>query len=283
MTEGFYAVVTAAIDDLLEHGFDSQERLDGWLRRIGVAARAALVPEAVLERTLRDALVRVFQRSLAPGTLSRQHPGLDSFTLASIKPKLHSVLDRKIVAAADLIRLNRAASIQRTLQRFAGWASSIPAGGTAAGQRKETRQRVRRGIAALPFEERRVIIDQGHKLAAAIDDVIARDGGALGGTWSSRWREVGYDYREEHKERDGKFFVMRNNWALQKGFMKLAGAQYTDQVTAPGQEPMCRCRMRFAFSLRDLPAEMLTEKGKQALADVRRQIRGTRASMPMVQ
>jgi hypothetical protein len=278
VSEGFYAVVTAAIDDLLEHGFDSQERLDRWLQQIGVAARAALVPEAVLQRALRDALVRVFHRSLTASALARRHPGLDTFTLASIKPKLHSELDRRIVAAADLIKLNRAASVQRTLQRFAGWASSIPAGGTEVGKRKEIKRRVRRGIAGLPFAERRVIVDQGAKLAASIDAVIAMDGGSIAGIWHSHWREAGYDYREDHKERDGHVFVVRDNWALQRKYMKLAGAQYMDQVTAPAQEPFCRCRYAFLYNLRDLPNEMLTELGAKTLARVRRQIRVTKVS-----
>jgi hypothetical protein len=270
--EAFYRIVTDAVNDLLANGYDSQKRLEHWLQRIELAARAALVPEGTLRRVLGDALQQVYERAVGGG-LVRRHAGVSQFTLDAIKPKLRRELDRRILASADLIRLNREASIQRTLQRFAGWATSIPIGGTDDKQRKEAKRHVRRGIAALPFEERRVIIDQGHKLAAAIDDVVATDAGAIAGTWRSRWREAGYDYREDHKDRDGKVYVLPGNWALDKGLVRLAGAQYTDEVTAPGEEINCRCRLEYVYALRDLPVRMLTVKGRAALTEARRQIR----------
>lgn len=271
----FYRVLTEAVDDLLEHGFTSQKQLDEWLQRIELTARAALVPEAVLQRSLQDALTSIYRKTVTGVGLERRHKGLNEFTLAAIKPKLRAELDRRIVASANLIRMNREASIQRTLQRFAGWATSVPAGGSDVESRREVKQQVRRGIAGLPFEERRVIVDQSSKMVAAVDEIIAVDGGAI----AAAWRHVkegppAYDARPEHVARDGKVFVFRDNWALKRGLMKLGGAQYTDQIEAPAQLPFCRCRWgQVIYSLRDLPVLMLTERGRQELRDARRAIK----------
>lgn len=253
----------------MRHGFDSQERIERWLTELRSAAERSLVPEAVLTRTLRSTLERVFDRTTRDDYLLKRHPGVSTFTIQQIKPKLQMELRRRILASASLIKLNRESSVQRTLQRFAGWASSIPAGGSALPERREAKEQIRRGIAGLPFEERRVIIDQGHKLVSAINDIVATDGGAIAAVWHSHWRESNYNYRASHKERDGVVYLVRGCWALRQGLMKPDGHQYLDEVTQPGQEPFCRCFCSYLYTLRDLPPDMLTVKGRAALAHAR--------------
>ena len=269
----FYTLLSEAMEDMQRYGYDSQARLDGWMKRLRSAAREALVPEATLQAVLGDALGRVFRRSVQPRTLLKRHPGLSEFTLRQIEPRLHAELSRRIAASADLIKLNRAAAIEKTLQRFAGWATAIPHGGGVTPERREETHRIRKGIAGLPFEERRVIIDQGHKLAAAIDDLVASDGGAIAGIWR-HVREAGYNARPEHLARDGELFVVRGNWALERGLMKLAGHEYMDQIEAPAQLPYCRCKWgRWVYSVGELPREMLTAKGLEELQCARRTLR----------
>jgi hypothetical protein len=269
----FYSVLSEAIAEFTEHGFDSQERLDFWMQRLRETARTALMPEYVLQRELRDNLSRIYTRLVDKGGLLRMHPGISQYTIANIKPKLRLELDRHILASASLIKLNRDVAVEETIKRLAGWVTSIPAGGSDITNRREVASEVRRGIAGLPFVERRVIIDQGHKLSAGISRIVATDGGAIGGYW----RHVAegppaYDSRPEHVARDGKFYVLRDNWAMHKGLMKLAGRKYYDEITAAGQEVFCRCSMVWQHNLRDIPQEMLTSKGKEELARVRAQI-----------
>lgn len=265
----FYVVLAEAIADLEEHGFDNQDRLERWLLQLEQAARGSLVPEYVLVNALRDTLQRVYARATRDGALVRTHPGVSQFTLAQVQHKLRAELDRRILASAQLIKLNREASIRRTLQRFAGWATSIPAGGTEVAKRGKVSQEVRRGIAGLPFEERRVVIDQGHKLAAALNDIIATDGGAI----AAQWRHVpegppAYDARPAHVARDGEWFLVRDSWALREGLLKRTEVQYTDQVEAPGEFVYCRCSYRYAYNLRDVPEELLTARGRAELERV---------------
>lgn len=269
MRSSFYEVLTDAVNDILDHGY-SQRRLEEWMERITVAAHSALVPLSELQRTLNVVLLKAYTRATG-SALAKRHKGIDEYTLAAIKPKLRHLLDDRIMANADLIRLNREEAITKTLRRFAGWATSIPTGGTKdRAVRRKAKGDIRKGIAGLPYVERRVVIDQGHKLSAAIHEVVAVDGGAIAGIWHSHWREAGYDFRPEHKARDGKFYVVPGNWALDKGLMKLAGHEYTSQITAPGEEPFCRCYLEYVYTLRDLPDDMLTAKGRDALTEARR-------------
>lgn len=261
----FYETVTAAIADLTLHGYDSQQRVDMWMERIRNSAVASLTPENVLIDGLRATLTTVYRRAVESPAALRVAPGISRFTVDRLKPKLRAELDRRIAVSANLIKLNRQEMIGKTLQRFAGWASSIPPGGSDAVDKREESLHIRKSLKSLPFAERRVAIDQGHKLLADINDVIAVDAGAIAAEWRSRWRQPGYDYREDHKERDGKVWAIRGNWALEKGLMKPGPDGYTDDITKPGEEIFCRCSYRYLYTLRSLPDTMLTAKGLAAV------------------
>lgn len=265
MPSAFDAVLSQAIDDLMAHGFDSQERVDRWLRLLREAARNSMVSAESMEQQLRDALAARYRKFVDEGGIQRMSPGVDRFTLDRIKPSLRAELDRRIMASAQLIRLNREQAIEKTLQRFSGWSTSIPKGGVSAETKREVRKNVKKSMQNLPFEERRVLIDQGHKLVSAINEVVAKDGGAIAGEWHSHWRQAGYDYREDHRERDEQFYLVRNSWAHAAGLVKPGKVGYVDESTAPGQEVFCRCFYTWVFNLRDLPEDMLTAKGKRSL------------------
>lgn len=261
----FYEVINAALADFAKHGFDSAERVAYWERLIDEAARRTLTPQAALERAMRETYQRVYRQLIDKGGIVRFNPGVEAWTLARVKPQLRAELDRRILASAQLIKLNREAEIQKTLQRFSGFATSIPSGGSKALDKKEEREKLLKPLQSLPFRERRVLIDQGHKLTASLSEIVATDSGAIGGIWHSHWRESNYDYRLDHKERDKVVYLMRESWAMTKGLVKLGGHQYIDQITAPGEEVNCRCYFQWIYDLQDLPPEMLTVKGKAAL------------------
>ena len=103
-------------------------------------------------------------------------------------------------------------------------------------------------------------------------EIRAEGGGALAMVWHSRWRVAGYDYREDHKERDRQVYAIRGNWALQKGLMRKGPAGYADEITKPAEEVFCQCTGQWLYSLRALPRDMLTDKGIEELARVRKQL-----------
>ena len=266
----FFDVVTAAIKDITENGFDRPGRLEYWSGQLREAALRSMLPLWRMEQMLRLGLGAVYQRLIERGGVASYHPGIERFTIQRLAPRLRGELDRRILASADLIKLNREQSIAKTLQRFQGWATSVPAGGSETVDRRGTGAVIRKALASLPFEERRVLIDQGHKLTASINNVIATDGGAIALIWKSHWRQAGYNYREDHKERDGQVYAIRGNWAMAKGLMKAGAAGYYEDITAVGEEIFCRCYAQYLYGIRQLPKDMITKKGAEALAAVRK-------------
>lgn len=265
----FFQTISAAVADIVANGFDSEERVRRWLDAIRLAAEAQLISTHVLESTLNATLGAVYDRLIVRGGAIKHHPGVDRFTIQRLAPQLRAELDRRVMASANLIKLNRQQAIEQTLRRFAGLASSIPAGGTRAADKREAAAEVRKSMASLPFVERRVLIDQGAKFTSAVNATIARAGNAIAMVWHSHWRSMGYDYREDHKERDERIYMIRGNWALARGLVKAGPDGYTDQITAPAEEVFCRCKGTYLYSLRDLPEAMLTAKGRGELQRVR--------------
>jgi hypothetical protein len=265
---GFYETLSAAINDITEHGFDQAGRIEYWTMMLREAAERAATPVWRMEEMLRAGLSAIYRRLVDRGGIARYHPGVARFTLQRIAPHLRAELDRRILASANLIKLNRQQAIAKTLQRFQGWSTSIPAGGSDATGKRESSRNIRKALASLPFEDRRVLIDQGHKLNASINAVVAQQGSAIAITWKSHWRQAGYDYREDHKERDGKVYAIRGSWALAGGLMKAGVAGYYEDITAVGEEINCRCYAEYIYSLRNLPVDMLTKKGIEELSHV---------------
>jgi len=265
----FYQVIQAAIADLSENGFDTEGRLAFWSAEIRRAADELLMPEWRLQEELRLALGSIYSRLVEKGGIARYHPGVEKFTIDRLKPKMRVELDRRILASTNLIKLNRQESVDATIRRFQGWATSIPAGGQRESDKAEATRNVKKAMASLPFESRRVIIDQGMKLTSSINKIVAEDGGAIAGRWRSHWRQAGYNARHEHKERDEKIYLIRDSWAHKAGLVKPNDDGYTDQITEPGQEISCRCYYVYIYALKRLPDDMITDKGRAKLAEAR--------------
>lgn len=267
--------VDEAVDDLARHGFDSEARVRYWEERLRKAAEEAMGPSARMEELLRDVLAATYERMIAKGKVVKYHPGIARWTIERVKPELRAELDRRIMASANLIRLRRKQRIEETLARFSGWATSLPKGGSGETNKREEKARVKKPLASLPFEERRVLTDQGHKLFASLSEITATGGRAIAGIWRSHWRQPGYDYRPDHKERDGVVYGVRGAWAYEKGLAKKPGGGWLDDVTRPAEEPYCRCSYVWLYTLGDLEEHApgtLTAKGRTMLGAARDRI-----------
>jgi hypothetical protein len=223
---------------------------------------------------VRSAMREVYRRLAVRGVVLRQHKGVSAFGVDQLKPSMRRSLDRHIMAAVNLIKLNKEQAVSETLRRFQGWATSIPAGGSDVVDKRKVKTDIRKSARNVTYAERRVTIDQSQKFAASLNAVIAEGNEAIAGTWHSRWRTPGYDYREDHKERDEQVYAIRDNWAIRKGLMKVGPAGYTDAITQPAEEVFCQCRYVYIYNLSDLPDFMLTEKGRALVAQGKAMLRG---------
>jgi hypothetical protein len=273
--QSFYDVVTEAVADLTAHGFDSADRVAYWAKRLREAAEASMGSAHAAEQQLRDSLAAIYRRLVDNGGVLKHHPGVHRFTVEKLAPRLRAELDRRILASASLIKLNREQAVAKTIQRLSGWATSIPEGGSETVDRREVKAHIAKPIWSSSFEERRCAIDQGHKLAASINEVIARDSGAIAVEWRSHWRQPGYAYRPDHKERDGKVYLLRDSWARESGLVKPGDAGCYEDVTAVGEEPFCRCFATYLYHLRQMPSDMLTAKGVAELERARKIVAAT--------
>jgi len=221
------------------YGYDSEDRLAHWIELLRLAAQGVSSPPATVPDRLRQGLETIYRRLVDRVGVLRFHPGVARWTVEQMRPELRAALDRRITASASLIRLNRQEAVEATLRRFSGWATSVPAGGSEAPQRQAAKAATKKALAQQRFVERRVEIDQGHKLVASISEIVAVGANAIAVRWNSHWRQAGYDYREDHKERDGHVYAIRDNWAIKRGFMAKGGEPYYDEITGFGVEVYC--------------------------------------------
>jgi hypothetical protein len=269
INQSFHEVLTAAVRDIAENGYDDPVRLDEWLRRLRYAAVADLPSPEEIQNRMQLAMQAVFDRTFSKSSILKYHPGVPRFTIERLKPFARAELDRRILASSQLIKLNREEAIEKTLRRFSGWATSIPDQGSKVVDKTDVKEHIAKPVKQVKYEARRCQIDQGHKLVSAINDVVAMQSGAIAAKWRSHYRQAGYDYREDHKERDGHIYLIRGSWAHEQGLVKPGSAGYTDEITKPAEEVFCRCWYTYLNALRDLPSEMLTEKGKKLLEETR--------------
>jgi hypothetical protein len=262
----FNQLLAQAIAEISATGYVNADQIAHWIDLLRNAAERELGPEGQIDRDTARRLTATFERLAERGKIGDYVPGVDRFTIAMVKPKLHAELDRRILASADLIKLHRKEAVERTLQRFQGWSTSIPPGGDGTIDKRETRSTISKSLAHYKYEKRRVDVDQGYKLIANISAVVAEDAGAIAGIWHDHGEhDPSYNARKEHMARSGRIYLVRGSWAHRDGLVKPVQG-YMDEITAPGVEPFCRCWWQWITSPRRLPDEMLTRKGQEWVA-----------------
>lgn len=252
-------LIAEIVNEVQRNGYQSENQIADYIQRIRDAVKREFQSEFEVNNQLRRALELIYKRTATP------RAKVSRFTIESIKPELRKKVEQSVRASALLIKLNREEAITKSLRRLSGFVTSIPEGGGVVEDKVDLKAEILKPLKQLPFVERRVIIDQSHKLVSSLNNIVAEGGGAIAVIWHSHWRQSNYNYRQDHKDRDGVIYVIRGNWALEKGLIKLAGHAYYDTITQFAEEPFCRCYGQYLFNLNDLPMEMLTEKGKESL------------------
>ncbi len=260
----FQQVLAEAINEFADTGYISKERLDYWMGRLRLLADQSLRPSEDQIQIIRNGLEKMFSKHLRKAPKS--HPQLSVRDITSIEPELRPILERRIMASAALIKLNRQQAIDMTMRRFSGWASSMPLGGTRDVKKSKVKTDISKPLRSASYETRRLLIDQGHKMAANINKTVADQYGALAYEWQHIEPFPGYDSRPEHLKRNTHIYLIRGSWAHQQGLVKKHG-QWADEIDQPAEAINCRCAAVYLYSLRDLPEEALTEKGKAALKE----------------
>jgi hypothetical protein len=268
----FKQVLAAAIEDMGATGYVSEERLLNWVTLLRNAAERELGPDYAINEDVKQGFTKIYERFVNGASLGKRVEGLSRFTLENVKPRLRAELDRRVEAAANLIKLNKKEAVERTLRRFQGWSTSIPAGGSSAIDKREIDRALAKDLKDYRYHRRLVDNDQGHKLISNVADLTAEASGAIAGIWNSHGTsDPSYNAREDHKERAGKIYLIRNSWAHKQGLVKPVHG-YLDEITAAGEEVNCRCWITYITSPARLPDAYLTNKGQDFVAAARRMV-----------
>lgn len=283
-------VLIAAITDIAVNGFNSEVNINRWLMRLQNALKnySVNLPAArsLVEKSMTAAFNTHFfdSKGNPSAKFLERNKGLDAFTLQQLKPKAQRKLQERIAQNANLIVLDRESAIADTLKRFQGWTT----GQTAAKQLltktqiKEQAKLLIKPVSDAPtdFVPRRRIIDQNNKMIAAVNDVIAEDGGALAMTWHQNYsanprnaenagKKNKLDPHKNHAQFDGKTFIRRESWAVKEGLLKKGDLPFLEDLqTFPGQDVYCGCTASYDYSLTALyriRPDAFTQKGLEKI------------------
>jgi hypothetical protein len=250
----------AAMLDIALHGFDPTNRAKDWQYWLLYALlKSTPKPKA------KDKITNTFVKETQYSKLKKNHKYLKEAELNRISYKFHDELANRIKIAEDIVDLHIKSTHDDIIRRFIGWASSIPSKGTDGNilDKRKVEASILKPESDLKRKETLVIEDQKRKMITNINDTVAKDTGAIGATWHSNFRQAGYNFRPEHKERDisGKVFIIADNWAEKEGLL----AKYKKE-TEPGEEPNCKCHYKkYIYKLNEFPPEMLTKKGLELI------------------
>ena len=237
-------------------GFTSPASVNDWLQRLSAAAETSL-DTSMAHARVEKALAGAFYRALGTGRLIKKNKGyVDKLYISQLEPKLYDELERRMFASRALLDGEKKIAMERIHQRFLGIA-------TAGANPKAVEENVRAITKAerdAKAHARMVAVDQSSKLMNMMDEVIAEDGGSIGGFWDATW-EIERKHRPEHAARHRKWYPRRACWADDKGLLK-RGAGYMDEHDMPGVLINCRCEYHYVYDLEDVPQEFLTAKGR---------------------
>jgi hypothetical protein len=262
MSKAFRTLLIEALREFSERGYVSESDLQQWTARLHAMIESELPTDEESREVLAGILGSVYAKEYRSG-IARRVPGVSRYTLDRVAPHLRAELDKRIFASADLIRIRKKETVEKTLARFSGWASSQPAAGTFDFSPRALSKQITKDLVSFKFERRRVAIDQGHKLVSNISHVVAMNEGAIAATWYDRGEDdSSYDYRPQHLARSGKLFIVKDSWAINEGLIRRGAAPYTDSVEQPGVPVYCSCFWTWIVHLQDLPETFLTAKGR---------------------
>lgn len=260
-------VIGATVDRVAEKGVKNKTQIEKEMSLLIKNFKSAVNTDKKIEEQTAKILRGVYRRATKSEEVHKNVPWVKKFTIENVEHKLRPELNKRIYASINLIKLNRDESIRKAQQRAAGWLSSVPDGGTSESnaELKKVIEHIKAPIEKNTFEERRVAIDQGHKLVAAVNDIIADDAGAIGGFWHSNFRRTGYNAREDHKEMDGHFYFFKKSWPVKKGYVLVSKIKFIEDTVRPAQEPYCSCSYYYVNTLSEVPDEYLSDAGRKFL------------------
>lgn len=242
-------IIKRAFIDIKANGIKA-DTIAYWLRlyRQAASGKAFIhTPASVIEPQLRA----IFKREVTSGNIIKRHGGIAPLTLKAVQPKFRQLLEDRIKSNIQLIKLERPNSIDVSTARFSRWMLD---GLQMDVTLPEAYKSIQRPITdQLAYEHRRRAIDQGTKMLAAIDEVLAVQGGAIVAVWHSHPPTAYYQARPEHWALNKKAFVIKGGWAYQKGLLKKGDNGFMEDLPSqPAHEIYCSCYYEHLYTIAEV-------------------------------
>jgi hypothetical protein len=253
-------IINNAFQDVSESGW-TPESIARWASvfRDGAGGYFKTSPD----HAVRPAIERFYKKQMAKGAFYERHEGISKLTVEQIEPEFRQLLDNAIRNSINLIKLERDnGSIEVSTRRFSAWLSGVKQGQEAMPDKTLILAPLSK---QLKYEISRRGIDQGMKVMANIDSVIAQQGGAIACIWHSHAKTPAYQARPEHWARNNKLYIIRDSWAVEQGLLKKQNDFWVEEIPDPPSVPVfCSCFFEYVYSLErlyQLHPESFTKKG----------------------
>ena len=237
-------------------------------RKLASAGAFGRTPRQAIEPYLNA----IFKREVTSGRLLERNKGIDTFTYERIKPQFRQLLEDRIRANIDLIVLERNTAIDISTNRFSGWLMSFDGVQQKLPQAKDLpvfKNITKPMQKQKDYEHRRRSIDQGHKMIAAINSVVAEQGGAIAAVWHSHKKTDYYDARPEHTKRDGVVYCYKTSPATVRGLVKKGNEPWVEDLPDPPALLInCTCYFTQIYNVSELAKiapDRLTDKAKELM------------------
>ena len=147
----------------------------------------------------------------------------------------------------------------------------IPPGGT---RDKEIKARVTAIKKTAKFLCKWNVLFYTHKamsFPSEIEFILTRQHDPIAAAWHYSSLDEQCDFRREHDHRalKGTVFLVRDSWAMKKGYINQNGAPFIEDVIRPHQDIGCMCTLSWLYHLRDLPTRLLSDYGRDVYEQTR--------------
>jgi len=187
--------------------------------------------------------------------------------LPSIKDRFNWCVEN-YRSQADLYLNDQISQFQIMLKDFL---KQIPVGGTKDKEIKAKIPEIKKEIRFLAKWNRLFYTYKARSFPVEIEHIFVLAGNPLAAIWHySNLDEQGeYQKTYDHRLRDSRVYAIRGSWGIENGLMKVGPAGYLDEISRPAQELGCMCSLQWVTTVRRLPDDMITNKGRSELDRVR--------------
>lgn len=148
---------------------------------------------------------------------------------------------------------------------------AVPVGGSKDKAIRSRIAEIRSELRSLIKWERLFYTYKAMSFPAELEYLFALEGNPIAAVWHYNVLDEQGEYQKtySHRQRDGHVYAVRRNWAIAKGLMRAGPDGYIDEISRPHQDIGCMCDLQWLYGIRDLPIDMVTEKGRSELTGVR--------------